>query len=166
MSGFLSICSSACLSVSSSARLSASLSIYLSAFLPACLPEFLPVCPPSYLPACLPSCMSVCLPACLPSCLPSFLPACFSLCHLSNFTFILFFIQGIPGCNRPEELLPPECTQGPPSYGCALQRQPLPAPQVLCPFLRCGPCVLALYSFQLALTITPCFQGNADGDSS
>ncbi|KPP63293.1 hypothetical protein Z043_118463, partial [Scleropages formosus] len=44
--------------------------------------------------------------------------------------------QGLPGCNRSKKLLFAKCTQGPAPRGGPLQRESLPASQILHPVLR------------------------------
>lgn len=50
--------------------------------------------------------------------------------------FHLSFFLGFSSCSRSEDILLAKCPQGPSPHGGAIQRQPLPTPQIMCTLLR------------------------------
>lgn len=71
------------------------------------------------------------------------------------FIYILFhlsFLLGFSSCSRSEDILLTKCPQGPSPHGGAIQRQPLPAPQIMCTLLRyqqSAQCYIFLFLFSV-----------------
>lgn len=51
-------------------------------------------------------------------------------------SFHLSFLLGFSSSSRSEDILLAKCPQGPSPHGGAIQRQPLPTPQIMCTLLR------------------------------